>query len=254
MKVEFQTRPAGLALALSAVLVALLLMATVPAGVRAQEEAPGQQAPAEEAPGEGPPVTPQPTESSAMQLYFYRDGELLGVPRSNIPAGGQMVEFAIKDLLEGPTDEEREQGYQTFIPPGVKLMYSTKSMVGSSYAVNLSGELMQLAGDHNSAVKALRQIAQTLREAAHTDEIKITINISDSDREADACQALGVSPSEVGLPSGGSEAGKGSRLWLYILIIVGAALAAEALLVPLFLRARRSERDFRETMELGGGR
>ncbi len=165
-----------------------------------------------------------------------------------------MVEFAIKDLLEGPTEEEKAQGYETFIPAGVKLMYSTKSMVGGSYAVNLSGELMQLAGDHDSAVKALRQIVRTLREAAHTDDVKITVNISESDREADALQALGIKPSEVDLAQGGGTGKGGSLLWLWILIVVGVVLLTEAVLVPLFIRARRREKEFREELEAGGGR
>ncbi len=238
--------PAALAAASLLALAAMLFFAASPRDAMAQEEPPVQQSPEE-----GPPMPPPQTESFVMQLYFYKDGELVGAPRSNIPGGGQMVEFAVKDLLEGPTEEEREQGYRTYIPQGVKLMYSTKSMVGSSYAVNLSGELMQLAGDREAASLALRQIVRTLREAAHTDDVRITVNISENEREVDAFQALGVNPAEAGLASVG-EGGKGSLLWLYLLIILGAVLLAEAALVPLFVRARRRERAFGQSGDAGG--
>jgi hypothetical protein len=227
----------------AALALSLLLLALAGAFAAAQEEPGGSQPPSSEVPQEEPPI-PQQTEMSSVLLYFFLNGELAGTPRSNIPGGGQMVEFTINDLLAGPSEEEKAQGYVTYIPEGVKLMYSTKSMVGNSYSVNLSKEMMQLAGDREAATKALQQVARTLREVAHTDDIGITISVDDSNQPEDAFQALGVDPKEAGVAGGDRKSASGPALWMIILIIVGAVALVQAVLVPLFLKARRAERAF----------
>ena len=214
-------------IALVASLLLLLALMSLGGLALAQDTPSGDQQPTDQT------TTPQTEQAQAtpLQIYFFQNGELVGVTR-DVPGGGQMVEFTVSELFKGPSEDEVAQGFTTFIPAGLKLL-STKSMTGNDYSVNLSSELMALKDTPEQAKMALQQIVSTLKEAAKTDSIKLTVDEDESNRGVDAFAALGVNPKDLGLTTSKEAAGKSSYLWLYILIILAVTLIILATLIPL---------------------
>lgn len=211
-----------------------------------------QDTPTGDQPPTGQTSTP-PTEqaqATPLQIFFFQNGELVGVTR-DVPGGGQMVEFTVSELFKGPSEEEAAQGFSTFIPAGLKLLYSTKSMTGNDYSVNLSSELMTLKDTPEQAKMAMQQIVSTLQGAAKTDSIKVTVDEDESNRGVDALAALGLNPKDLGITTSKEAAGKSSYLWLYILIILAVTLAILATLIPMFLSNRKAATALAEEIEEG---
>ncbi len=191
---------------------------------------------------EQPPVAPPGGETgeeaaATGQVYCYLDGQLAPVPR-DIAAGGQTLEFAVMELLNGPSEEERQAGYVTYIPEGVKLQFTTIKQDRSEYTINLSRELLALSGDRSSAVKALAQLVKTVREAGGIPKVGVTVASEElSGMPEDAFAALGVSAEEVEREVSGEEppSSSGSRTGLVLLLALGipalAAIAAALLVV-----------------------
>lgn len=170
---------------------------------------------------------PQPItgEQKNMKVFFYRGDELVGVERE-IPAGGQMVEFTILELLKGPTDDERASGLSTEIPEGVKMYYTSRSNDGKEFGVNLSRELLSLQGDQKRAQRALAQLERTIREASGAEKVEITVasDAAGSPPE-DAYQALGVGAAR--------EKGKSPLALVIALLAVVAAVLIITYLIYL---------------------
>ncbi|MBC7247275.1 MAG: GerMN domain-containing protein [Actinobacteria bacterium] len=223
-------RRAALALGLSL----LLVLALCGGAVRAQEELPQEG----ETAGEGAP--------EAGQVYFYLNGELSPVPR-DIAAGGQTLEFAVMELLNGPSEEERAAGYVTYIPEGVKLQYSTIKQDRSEYSVNLSRDLLSLAGNREAAIKALAQLVKTVREAGDIPVVGVTVASEDlSGMPEDAFAALGATAQEVeaeisGVEPEGGNGGDGSGKGLVLLLALGIP-ALLILAAAAFYTARKRKR------------
>jgi hypothetical protein len=178
------------------------------------------------------PIPQSGEEAPPGYVYFYLDGELAPVER-NVTAGRQMAEFGVLELLKGPTEEEKEAGYVTYIPQGVKLQYSSEKTDRSEYSVNLSRELLELSGDQESAAKALAQIEKTLQELTGISIIGITIaGEGMGATPPDAYEALGVTRETA------EETDEQDGVTWLIIIIVLAVLAA-ALLVTLILYVLR---------------
>lgn len=236
-------------------LVAALLALSCLGGIAlAQETPPEEQAPANEGtttetPTEAPTQPPAggQTQQTPLMVYFFKDGELVGVARE-VPGGGQMVEFTVNDLFKGPSEEELAEGFTTYIPEGLKLLYSTKSMTGNAFSVNLSKELMALKDTPEQAEMAMQQLVQTLKSAARTEEIKVTVDVDEANRGVDAFEALGISAKDLGVGSSSSE-DEGSYLWLYILIILAVTLVILAVLIPLYYSNRKAEASMEEEIE-----
>jgi flagellar basal body-associated protein FliL len=177
----------------------------------------------------------EPTEGETTQtpggIYLYKDGELVLVTR-DITGGNQMVEFALIELFKGPTEEEKAAGYETFIPEGVKLQYTTVKQDRSEFSVNLSRELLELSGDQDASTVALTQIVRTAQEVSGIQNIGITVaGEAMGDQPQDAFEALNVSKSETGTAGSTSEAEEeGGSSWYLLWIILGT-IAAIALVV-----------------------
>ena len=178
-----------------------------------------------------PPVSEEQPEVPAINIYFYLNNELTPVER-DIPGGGQMVEFTVIELLEGPSEEEAAAGYVTFIPEGVKLQYSTVTNDRTEFTVCLSRELLVLKDDQESAAKALAQIETTIKEVSGAERVGITIaGEGTGDQPEDAYTALGVSQDQEQ-----DSEDSGINVGLLILVIVlGIALGVSLLLLYLYI-------------------
>ncbi len=194
---------------------------------------------------EQPPVQPPAQEEAQApgHVYFYLDGEPAQVQR-DITGGSQMVEFAMLELLKGPTAEEEAAGYVTFIPKGVKLQYTTVKQDRSEFSVSLSRELLELSGGNEAARKALTQIVKTLQDVSRITNIGITVaGEAMGDPPQDAYEALGVSREEAGSQGQGPrEEQEGGNTGLVLGIVFGALGAAiAAALAILLLKKRKSD-------------
>jgi hypothetical protein len=186
------------------------------------------------------PPPPQPTggEAAPGNVYFYLNGELAPVPR-DVAGGGQGAEFALLELLKGPTEEEKAAGYITYIPEGVKLQYSTIKQDYSEYSVNLSRELLELSGDKDAAVKALAQIVKTLQDVTKIQNIGITVAGEEmGSPPQDAYVALGIA-GEEGREPGESKASGGGKTALIIAIVLGVLILALLIFLTWYILARR---------------
>lgn len=166
-----------------------------------------------------PPITGG-QETASGQVYFYLNGELAGVSR-DVAGGSQMAEFALLELVKGPTDEEKATGYVSFIPDGVKLQYSTIKTDQSEYSVSLSNELLGLNGDPEKAAEALAQIEKTLQEVTGIDNIGITVAGQEmGSTPQDAYEALGVAKQGASETTSGSSGGNGLLITIVIILAV----------------------------------
>jgi hypothetical protein len=233
------TRKTGIVAVLLLIISALLCCAAF-----AQEQQPpptGEE--------ETPPITPygeeQPPPTGGEQvstgyIYLYLNGELSQVER-DIMGGSQMVEFAVLELLNGPSEEEAASGYITYIPEGVKLQYTTIKQDRSEFSVNLSRELLSLSGDKEASTKALAQMVKTIRDVSGIESIGITVaGEATGDQPQDAYEALGVSREDVDREISGQEPSSGGGSTGLILAIVFGVLGAGILifLVVYYLNRR----------------
>jgi hypothetical protein len=211
---------------LFAAILAAIVFLSLSCAAYAQEQTPTQPVEEEAAPAPG-------------NIYLYLDDELVPVPR-DMTGGSQLVEFAVLELLKGPTEEEKAAGYVTFIPDGVKLQYTTVKQDRSEFSVNLSRELLELSGDTDSSAKALTQVVKTSQEVSGIANIGITVaGEGMGDQPQDAFEALGVPKSETGTENAESEAREdGGNGGLVLGIILGAL--ALALIAAVYLLKRRN--------------
>ena len=186
-----------------------------------------------------PPVSEEQPETPAINLYFYLNNELTPVERE-VPGGGQMVEFTVIELLEGPSEEEAAAGYVTLIPEGVKLQYSTVTNDRTEYTVCLSRELMVLRDDQESAAKALAQIEITAKEASGAQKVGITIAAEGTgDLPEDAYTALGVSQDQ-GQDQESDDSGTNVGV-LITVIVLGIALGVILVFLFRYFSQKRRE-------------
>lgn len=194
---------------------------------------------AQEEPPPLPPVSGEQPEAPAINVYFYLNNELTPVERE-VPGGGQMVEFTVIELLEGPSEEEAAAGYVTFIPEGVKLQYSTVTNDRTEYTICLSRELLVLKDDPEGAAKALAQIETTAKEASGAERIGITIAAEGTgDQPEDAYTALGVSQDQ-GQDQESEDSGINVGV-LILVIVLGIALGVALLLLYRYFSSKRKE-------------
>jgi Sporulation and spore germination len=183
---------------------------------------------------EGETTSPETEAPSPGNVYFYLDGELAPAQR-DITGGSQMAEFAMIELLKGPTEEEKTAGYVTYIPDGVKLQYSTIKQDHSEYSVNLSRELLELSGDSDAATKALAQIEKTLQEVTGIQVIGITVAAEGTGAQPeDAYALLGVAHETAGGETDSQDGGGSSNATILIIAIVAGLVMILILLFFIF--------------------
>ena len=214
-----------------------LVLVVAPASA---QERPPTQAPTQEGnvPGATPPVTQA---APPGHVYFYLGGEPAPVER-DITGGGQMIEFAVLELLKGPTEEEKAAGYTTYIPEGTKLQYTTIKQDRSEFSLNLSRELLALEAGSEAAARALTQIVRTVQDVSGIRNVGVTAAADAmGGQPVDAFEALGIPRGEItGVESGGGSSGGKSRTGLVLGIVFGSlgALVLVALLVLAAVKRR----------------
>ena len=192
-----------------------------------------------------PPITTEGgQETTTGHIFLYKDGQLVQVER-DVMGGNQMVEFAIIELLNGPSDEEKTAGYVTYIPDGVKLQYTTIKQDRTEFGVNLSRELLSLSGDEDSSSKALTQIVETIRDVSGIESVNITVaGEAMGDTPQDAFEALGVPREDIESGAQGAEASsEGGSTGLVLAIVFGSLGAAILIFLVVFLIRRKSAAD-----------
>ena len=106
------------------------------------------------------PVTEEPNEEKVkISLYFTTttSSSLKKVTRE-MPQGSSKLNFAVKQLLKGPTAEEKKAGFSSEIPKSVKLL-GIKDQ-GSLIIIDLSDEF-QYGGGTESQYTRLNQLIKT---------------------------------------------------------------------------------------------
>ncbi|MHB8781598.1 MAG: GerMN domain-containing protein [Candidatus Geothermincolia bacterium] len=214
-----------------AVLLLTLVVLLVLAG-----GAPTLEAQPTEQPGETPlpPGTEQqaPQEEATQKVFFYNAaGELVGVDRE-VTGGPQVAGFTMNELVKGPSEEERAQGYYTLLPEGVRSLYYTESQDGKTFSVTLSDELLSLKGNE-SARLALAQVLETGRAVSGAETVAVMVG------GIDAYEALDAGPAPGAEAPAGS--GESSGLWWIILLIVLGILTVTGTTLGVYtlLRQRR---------------
>jgi spore germination protein GerM len=83
---------------------------------------------------------------------------------------------ALENLLDGPTEKEKELGYFSVVPKGVKINQFDVS--GKIVKVDLSSEILNMKAGGVACEKMLikTQISETLKQFAPTKMIKITVD------------------------------------------------------------------------------
>lgn len=100
-----------------------------------------------------------PTGESRVSVIFIKGEEF--VPCSRKAEGG--ASGALKELLEGPTKEETDRGFQTVIPEGVRLN-SFMAKDGAA-KIDFSGELLDYGGGSATVEAIIKQITNTVLQS-----------------------------------------------------------------------------------------
>lgn len=121
-------------------------------------------------------ASPSPTPTAApardVLVWFVRDARLVPVVRQATGTGNP-VEFALRELLEGPTPPERQQGLETAVPDEAELL--EVSVDGSVVTVNLSKEF-ELGAEQNVLLLRLGQVVYTATELSYVGRVRFLID------------------------------------------------------------------------------
>lgn len=123
---------------------------------------------------ENPIESKEPIILNPVTIYYTNknSGELKKVIKEVPPTENKIV-FAIKELINGPTNQERQQGFSTEIPNGTKIL-SIKDQ-GSIIVVDLSTEF-QYGGGTESQYTRLNQLIKTVVDLKSTKPIYLYLN------------------------------------------------------------------------------
>ena len=116
------------------------------------------------------------TAGTTIKVYFNNQGECSDVSevKRDIPFTEGIARAALEQLLMGPTEQEKSQGFYTNINPGVKVQSLTIDENGLARA-DFSQELESTGGSCRvSAISA--QIVQTLKQFPTIKNVIISIN------------------------------------------------------------------------------
>ena len=107
-----------------------------------------------------------------VRVSFVRDGKLVPVVRP-LPVRDGAAAYALRQLLRGPTAEERAQGYRTAIAPGTVLR--SLRLADEGYLASFSARLLA-AGTPRTQVTRFAQILATLRQFERAPLVAVAVN------------------------------------------------------------------------------
>ena len=110
------------------------------------------------------------TETSSVAVYLLRDGKVTPVRRT-VPATPAIARAALTALLEGPTDDEREDGLSSAIPEGTSLV--DIALADGVATVDLDGSF---ASDEESMRSRVAQVVATLTRFPTVDRVAFRID------------------------------------------------------------------------------
>jgi spore germination protein GerM len=146
--------------ALGALLAIVLLALTASCGIPKDDQ---PRLIAEEPEGFG--TTTKPADSSggqSVRIYLIdsrvETPRLAEIDRATEQRLGPLE--AVDQLLAGATEEEQQDGYQTKIPPGTKLLPESR-VRGGVVTLDLSSDIGQIAATSDTAVQAYAQLVYT---------------------------------------------------------------------------------------------
>lgn len=97
------------------------------------------------------PATTPPLGAPTIELYLFRDNSLTKIARRTNT--GRDINSVLNQLLDGTTDEERADGYTTFIPPQTRLLRVQVSS-NNTLVIDLSKEMDSVGGSTSKAAYA----------------------------------------------------------------------------------------------------
>ena len=195
------------------------------------QEYPPQQPTQPQGQSVSPDESQQPLEQQGQKLFFYKDGQLAPIERQ-VTGGAQMVGFAMQELMKGPSDQEKAEGYSTEIPEGVRMLYYTESNDGKTFGLDLSEEISPLSNDPARAEKALDQIIRTAQDITGAENINMTTG------GTDIWEALGVSKVQAEQ----SEKSSSNRTIILGIVLGVVVISALAAFLLLYWRRRRGKK------------
>ncbi|MHB8895979.1 MAG: GerMN domain-containing protein [Candidatus Geothermincolia bacterium] len=131
---------------------ALVVVALVAAGCGESGGAPTTT------PATSPTTTPSTTPSGTTVSVFFTRGDV--VTQVTRQAANPSAQAALNDLLQGPNEAEKAQGYATAIPSGTKLQSYTVS--GSQATVDFSREMLNYGGGSALVQAIISQVDNTI--------------------------------------------------------------------------------------------
>ncbi len=85
---------------------------------------------------------------------------------------GEPLQFALTELLKGPTAEEKTQGFYTEIPKGTKLLSLKQS--NNTLTINLSRQFTDEGGS-TSVIQRVEELKQTVFSVDRTHKINVAV-------------------------------------------------------------------------------
>ena len=126
------------------------------------------------------PVTLLPN-TIAVKLFFANDKmdpemtcQKVFAAERIVPKAKTMARVALEELLKGPTEAEKAQGFGTTINPGVKI--NRLVIVDGVAQVDFDAQMEYQVGGSCRVGMIVRQIQETLKQFPSVKEVKISIN------------------------------------------------------------------------------
>lgn len=94
------------------------------------------------------------------------------LPEPKPQTSQELVDYAMSELLKGPTDKEQDAGYFSEIPPGTKLISVNEEP--KKITIDLSAEFTS-GGGSNSMVQRLQEITKTVVSLPQKKPVYLTV-------------------------------------------------------------------------------